>query len=59
MLQGFQNLNLLNENNDTKLQVVIKAQKYEIKPGMKYSGKWHIEGKTENIVAEGRLLLQY
>jgi len=53
MLPGFQKLNLLKENEDTKLQVVIKAQKYAIKPGMKYSGKWHIEGKTENIVAGG------
>jgi len=32
---------------------LLKAQKYEIKPGMKYSGKWHMEGKTENIVAAG------
>jgi len=53
MLPGFQKLNLLKENEDTKLQVVVKAQKYELKPGMKYSGKWHIEGKTENIVAAG------
>jgi len=53
MLPGFQKLSLLKENQDTKLQVVVKAQKYEIKPGMKYSGKWHIEGKTENIVAGG------
>jgi len=53
MLPGFQKLNLLKENEDTKLQVVVKAQKYEIKPGMKYSGKWHMEGKTENIVAAG------
>jgi len=53
MLPGFQKLNLLKENEDTILQVVVKAQKYEIQPGMKYSGKWHIEGKTENIVAAG------
>ena len=53
MLPGFQKLNLLKENEDTILQVVVKAQRYEIKPGMKYSGKWHIEGKTENIVAAG------
>jgi len=53
MLPGFKKLNLLQENGETKLQVIIKAQKYEIKPGMKYLGKWHIEGKTENIVAGG------
>ena len=56
MLPGFQKLNLLNElveNSETKLQVVVKSQSYELKPGMKYSGKWHIEGKTENIVAGG------
>ena len=53
MLPGFQKLNLLNANINTLLQVVIKAQRYEIKPGMSYSGKWHIEGKTEKIVAAG------
>lgn len=26
---------------------------YEIPPGMTYSGKWHTEGHTENIVAAG------
>ena len=33
--------------------MVVKAQSYALKPGMKYSGKWHIEGKTEHIVAAG------
>ena len=49
MLQGFQKLNNLNENNHTLLQVVIKAQKFEIKSGMSFIGKWHIEGKIEKF----------
>ena len=32
---------------------MVKAQKYAIAPGTSYSGKRHVEGRTENIVAEG------
>ncbi|OMJ87470.1 hypothetical protein SteCoe_10801 [Stentor coeruleus] len=52
MLPGFRKLGLFNEG-DQKIQVVFKAQKYVIQPGTSYSGKWHVEGKTENIVAGG------
>ena len=37
----------------TKLQVVIKAQHYSLPPSSSYSGKWHVEGLTENVVAAG------
>ena len=53
MLPGFDNLNILNKDKETILQVVIKAQMYVIKPKTTYSGKWHVEGKTENIIAAG------
>lgn len=53
MLPGFKELDLLNEKGDTILQVVIKAQKYIIQPNTSYTGKWHVEGKTENIIAGG------
>ena len=53
MVPGFEKLGIVNEKGSTDLQVVIKAQKYVIQPGTSYSGKWHVEGKTENIVAAG------
>ncbi|UJR19560.1 hypothetical protein I4U23_022690 [Adineta vaga] len=43
----------LDENDQIELQVIVKVQSYNIKPGMKYSGRWHTEGQTENIVAGG------
>eukprot|EP00562_Extubocellulus_spinifer_P000747 CAMPEP_0178482122 /NCGR_PEP_ID=MMETSP0696-20121128/6564_1 /TAXON_ID=265572 /ORGANISM="Extubocellulus spinifer, Strain CCMP396" /LENGTH=561 /DNA_ID=CAMNT_0020109615 /DNA_START=76 /DNA_END=1761 /DNA_ORIENTATION=+ len=39
------------QQNDTKLQVVIKAQEYVQPPHSKYTGRWHTEGYSENIVA--------
>lgn len=53
MLPGFEKLFSISENEPTLLQVVIKAQKYVIQPGTTYSGKWHVEGKTEKIMAGG------
>lgn len=53
MIPGFEKLGIVNEIGSTDLQVVIKAQKYVIQPGTSYSGKWHVEGKTENIIASG------
>ncbi|CAF1536257.1 unnamed protein product [Didymodactylos carnosus] len=49
----FRKIMSFNENGDTRLQVVVKVQSYNIKPGMKYSGRWHTEGRTENIQAVG------
>ena len=31
----------------------MKAQSYNLQPGMSYAGRWHMEGQTENIVAAG------
>ena len=53
MLPGFRKLNITEEGKDCKVQVVFKAQKYVINPNVAYSGKWHVEGRTENIVAGG------
>ena len=53
MLPGFRKLNITEKGKDCKIQVVFKAQKYVINPNVAYSGKWHVEGKTENIVAGG------
>ena len=53
MLPGFRKLGIRKKFQDYKLQVVVKAQKYVIAPGTSYSGKWHVEGRTENIVAGG------
>ncbi|CAF0917842.1 unnamed protein product [Adineta steineri] len=55
MLPMFEKLKLINlkSNVSQKLQVIIKAQSYNLKAGMKYSGRWHTEGQTENIVAVG------
>ncbi|CAF2851786.1 unnamed protein product [Rotaria sp. Silwood2] len=50
----FKKLNVLNSGNvDTRLQVIVKVQSYNIKPGIKYSGRWHTEGYEEGIVAVG------
>jgi hypothetical protein len=34
-----------------KLQAVVKAQRIYLKPGEKYDGVWHRDGKYENIIA--------
>ncbi|CAF1340523.1 unnamed protein product [Rotaria sp. Silwood1] len=41
------------KKGDTRLQVILKVQSYNIQPRMKYSGRWHTEGRTENIQAVG------
>ncbi|CAF1190991.1 unnamed protein product [Adineta steineri] len=55
MLPMFEQMKLikLNSNEEQKLQVIVKAQSYNLKSGMKYSGRWHTEGQIENIVAVG------
>ncbi|CAF3335477.1 unnamed protein product [Rotaria sp. Silwood2] len=55
MLPLFEQLKLIKmyNNEEQRLQVIVKAQSYNLKAGMKYSGRWHTEGKTENIVAAG------
>ncbi|CAF2791850.1 unnamed protein product [Rotaria sp. Silwood2] len=39
--------------NDTRLQVAVKVQSYNIQPRTNYSGRWHTEGCSENIQAVG------
>eukprot|EP01125_Pyxidicula_operculata_P020099 TRINITY_DN734_c0_g1_i4.p1 TRINITY_DN734_c0_g1~~TRINITY_DN734_c0_g1_i4.p1 ORF type:complete len:433 (+),score=45.88 TRINITY_DN734_c0_g1_i4:432-1730(+) len=53
MVPMFDKLGIIKKDTETKLQVVVKAQTYHIEPGMSYSGKWHLEGVTERIVAVG------
>lgn len=53
MVPMFAKLHLIKEGEDTLLRVIVKAQSYRLLPGMKYSGRWHVEGQTENIVAVG------
>ena len=53
MIPGFRKLGIGKKGQEYKVQVIVKAQKYEIAPGTSYSGKWHVEGRTENIVAGG------
>uniref|UniRef100_A0A7S4RQP4 DUF4246 domain-containing protein n=1 Tax=Alexandrium monilatum TaxID=311494 RepID=A0A7S4RQP4_9DINO len=37
-----------------RLQVIVKAANYELKPGQSYRGSWHVEGmRHEGIVAAG------
>jgi hypothetical protein len=42
-----------NSCEETRLQVVVKVQRYQIEPNTSYTGKWHVEGITERIVAVG------
>ena len=55
MLPMFEQLKLIRKTSEQeqRLQVIVKAQSYNLKAGMKYSGRWHTEGQTENIVAAG------
>ncbi|UJR17982.1 hypothetical protein I4U23_004883 [Adineta vaga] len=46
-------LRLNTSKGDTRLQVIVKVQSYNLQPGVKYSGRWHTEGRTENIEAVG------
>lgn len=49
----FQKLRVINEQN-TDLQVIVKAANYIIEPGQSYEGTWHVEGTpNEHIVASG------
>lgn len=43
-----------NSNDNSKLlQVVLKVQEYVLPPNSSYTGRWHTEGFSENIVAAG------
>ena len=53
MLPQFVEAGVLRAGADCALDVVVKAQLYALKAGMSYSGRWHMEGLTEGIVASG------
>jgi hypothetical protein len=53
MLPGFSELGLWKQGVAVTLKVIVKAQKYHLKPGMSYTGNWHVEGRTEKITAVG------
>uniref|UniRef100_A0A7S1YNR5 DUF4246 domain-containing protein n=1 Tax=Grammatophora oceanica TaxID=210454 RepID=A0A7S1YNR5_9STRA len=38
---------------DVSLQVVFKVQEYQIPPHSSYTGRWHTEGFSENVLAAG------
>jgi len=58
MVPLFAKVNIINRDRDTNLQVVIKAQSYHIPSRQSYSGHWHVEGFTENIIAAGVYYLE-
>ena len=53
MLPMFAKLGLLSTGVARTLQIVVKAQMYTLQPKQTYSGKWHVEGLIENVVAAG------
>eukprot|EP01112_Ceratiomyxa_fruticulosa_P019617 TRINITY_DN6463_c0_g1_i2.p1 TRINITY_DN6463_c0_g1~~TRINITY_DN6463_c0_g1_i2.p1 ORF type:complete len:169 (+),score=41.43 TRINITY_DN6463_c0_g1_i2:144-650(+) len=44
---------VISPGKQNNLQVVIKAQSYNMLEHQGYSGRWHVEGATENVVAVG------
>ncbi|KAI9324312.1 hypothetical protein DFJ73DRAFT_872989 [Zopfochytrium polystomum] len=58
MLPLFDDSILPGRSNLQRLQVIVKMQMYEIPPHSTYTGKWHLEGQTENIAAVGVYFLQ-
>jgi len=53
MVPMFAQLHLIKKEENTHLQVIVKAQSYCMPLGLSYGGRWHVEGLTENIVAVG------
>jgi hypothetical protein len=49
MVPLFTQAGLLESGRPCDLQVVVKVQRYVLEPLMSYTGKWHVEGLTENI----------
>eukprot|EP01117_Protostelium_nocturnum_P013805 TRINITY_DN5194_c0_g1_i1.p1 TRINITY_DN5194_c0_g1~~TRINITY_DN5194_c0_g1_i1.p1 ORF type:complete len:525 (+),score=167.63 TRINITY_DN5194_c0_g1_i1:88-1662(+) len=54
----FQKLGVLEEDEESQLQIVVKVQRYNLEPSMTYSGRWHTEGMSENVVAAGVYYLE-
>jgi hypothetical protein len=53
MIPLFEQADIIKKQETTKLQVIVKAQRYELQPFSSYKGKWHVEGLTENILYGG------
>eukprot|EP01084_Bolivina_argentea_P227837 384880_1 len=53
MLPLFNHFKVFQDRQKKEFQVIIKSQRYEIKDMTGYSGHWHQEGLTENIVLAG------
>ncbi|CAF1621615.1 unnamed protein product [Rotaria sp. Silwood1] len=55
MLPTFQKKEIIEQlaQLENTLQVIIKAQSYNLKVGMKYTVRWYTESSTENIIATG------
>jgi hypothetical protein len=53
MLPLFSQAGVVEIGIEKSLQIVVKVQKYELPPKSNYTGKWHVEGLTENIIFAG------
>eukprot|EP01084_Bolivina_argentea_P187004 322218_1 len=53
MLPLFKQFNIFKNRELNEFKVIVKSQRYLIKQNHGYSGKWHIEGLTENIALVG------
>eukprot|EP01062_Namystynia_karyoxenos_P073863 TRINITY_DN70687_c0_g1_i1.p1 TRINITY_DN70687_c0_g1~~TRINITY_DN70687_c0_g1_i1.p1 ORF type:complete len:599 (+),score=132.19 TRINITY_DN70687_c0_g1_i1:89-1798(+) len=42
-----------------RLQVVVKVQRYNLPPRVKYGGRWHTEGFTEKVKAAGVYYIEH
>eukprot|EP01112_Ceratiomyxa_fruticulosa_P008142 TRINITY_DN2106_c0_g2_i6.p1 TRINITY_DN2106_c0_g2~~TRINITY_DN2106_c0_g2_i6.p1 ORF type:complete len:598 (-),score=89.97 TRINITY_DN2106_c0_g2_i6:53-1654(-) len=58
MVPMFEKIGVVTSGIPTNLQVIVKAQSYNLPPFSSYAGRWHIEGATENIVAVGVYYIQ-
>jgi hypothetical protein len=53
MLPLFNKVPAFRDRKERGFQVVVKAQRYEVEKMSGYSGHWHREGLTENIIIAG------
>ena len=53
MFDMFVRAGLVRDGETRMVQIVFKAQSYVLEAGMTYSGMWHVDGVTENVVAVG------
>ena len=53
MLPLFNRYPAFRERKNKEFQVIVKAQRYEVEDMSGYSGHWHQEGLTENIIIGG------